>query len=140
MPSRMAATVKGIIPILQKSFQKTGGGNDHSLTSRLTYSFCNQTARAEKAATQIERNTRMGLRLILGSSNSARLDTYGTSTPNPPGSSVNAARTTAGQYGGLVDPLPPESRLSSCTRPRLPNLPNRKSNSGGTENAEQLFH
>lgn len=109
-------TVKGIIPILQKSFQKTGGRNDHSLTSRLTYSFRNQTARAEKAATQIERSTRTGLRLIPGSSNSARLDTYGTSAPNPPGSSVNAARTTAGQFGGLVDPSPPESRLSSCTR------------------------
>lgn len=28
-------TVKGIIPILQKPFQKTGGGNDHSLKTDL---------------------------------------------------------------------------------------------------------
>lgn len=110
-------TVKGrIIPILQKPFQKTGGGNDDPLTSRLTYGFRNQTARAEKAVTWMEGNMRTGCWVIPGSSNSARLNTYRTSAPNPPGSSMNAARTTGVQYRGLVDPLPPESRLSGCTR------------------------
>ena len=76
--------------------------------SRLTYSFRNQTARAEKAVTQIKRNMRTGLRLIPGSSNSARPDTYGTSTPNPPGPSMNAARIHRGSGGSLTSRIKTE--------------------------------
>lgn len=78
-------TVKGrIIPTLQKPFQKTGGRNDYPLTSRLTYSFCNQTARAEKVATRIERNTTTGVPGHSGFLQRAKLNAYGTATPNPP--------------------------------------------------------
>lgn len=104
-------TVKGrIIPTLQKPFQKTGGRNDYPLTSRLTYSFCNQTARAEKVATWIEQNTTTGVPGHSGFLQHAKLNAYGTATPKPTSSSINAARTTGGQYRGLEDPLPPESR------------------------------